>query len=494
MNEKGPGVSFSLIQNLTPRCPLSVNRAPVFSILRRTTDGRLFVSALALICLTSALVNNLSGAGALKDRGQSKIEPRLQEFFAAKERHARALAQTRESKVAPEMWDYFAAGIDGDWSTVRKLWRELSRRSGQYRGEADETVRNLVWAPLLEAELAYECFTAMDMKFVEAFGQGVIDSIPRGSIYFGGTDPGRGVITAFCKSHAQADPFFVLSQNPLADGLYLEYLRATYGGKIYVPSENDSKKAFEEYKADAEVRMEQGQLKPGEQVSKVDGKTQLTGQVAVMSINALLAKMVFDRNPTREFYIEESFALDWMYPYLSPHGLILKLNRKPLAAISDTDLRKDRDYWRQQTGRFLGDWLTEETPLKSVCEFVERVYLVGDMEGFKGDPLYLTDDKSYSPRPLFGKLRQAQASLYAWRLEHATTPIEKTAMKRSAEFAFKQTLLLCPDSSEYVKRFVLFLKDQKRLEDARFVLDTGLKINPGSKRLGQLAEELNVRE
>jgi len=31
-------------------------------------------------------------------------------------------------------------------------------------------------------------------------------------------------------------------------------------------------------------------------------------------------------------------------------------------------------------------------------------------------------------------------------------------------------------------------------KDARFVLYTGLKINPGSKRLGQLAEELNVRE
>src|SRR5437867_2238679 len=165
------------------RCPLSVNTPPVH-FCRRTIDRRLFISSIAPILLMSALVDNLSGAGAVKDGARSKFEPRLQEFFAAKERRARALARTREIKVAQEMWDYFDAGINGDWSTVRKLWRELSRRSGQYRGEADETIRNLVWAPLLEAELAYECFTAMDMTFVEAFGKGVIDSIPSGSIYF----------------------------------------------------------------------------------------------------------------------------------------------------------------------------------------------------------------------------------------------------------------------------------------------------------------------
>jgi len=36
-----------------------------------------------------------------------------------------------------------------------------------------------------------------------------------------------------------------------------------------------------------------------------------------MTINGLLAKIIFDKNPNREFYIEESFPLDWMYPYLN---------------------------------------------------------------------------------------------------------------------------------------------------------------------------------
>jgi hypothetical protein len=440
-----------------------------------------------------AWVNPLSGAEAAKESAPSAFEPPLRKFFAAKERHGRALAKQINTQVAPEMWDYFDAGVKGDWTTVRKLWRDLSRRSGQYSGgEMDETVRNIVWSPLLEAELAYECFTAMDMKFVNAFARDTMDSIPPGSIYFGGSDPGRGVITAFCKSHADADPFFALTQNALPDGGYLEYLRNTFGKKIYVPSEADSKNAFEEYKADAAERSKRGALKPGEQFSETGGQIQISGQVSVMAISAIIARMIFDRNAEREFYVQESFALDWMYPHLVPHGLIMKVNRKPLSELDDATLKRDREYWRKQTARFIGDWLKEETSLKAVCEFVERVYLEGNLEGFNGDPLYVTADRTFSPRPLYGKLRQAQATLYAWRLDHAASPGETDRMQGAAEFAFKQTLALCPDSPEYVRLFVNLLKDEKRLDDARLVLKTGLRINPNSRRLAQLAEELEL--
>jgi hypothetical protein len=351
-------------------------------------------------------------------------------------------------------------------------------------------VRNLVWSPLLEAELGYECFTAMDMKFVETFARDTINSIPRNAIYFGGTDPGRGVITAFVQSHADADPFFVLTQNALADSLYLQYLRAIYGKKIYVPGDGDLRGAFEKYKTDAGIRLDGGRLKPGEKVFRKDGKIEFNGTVSVMEVNALLAKVIFERNPTREFYVEESFVMDWMYPHLLPHGPILKLNRQLLSEISAAALQADREYWRKLTTRFLGDWLTEATPIQIVCEFVERVYGDAYLDGFKGDPDYVLAGRTYSPRRHFGKLRQAQAALYEWRLQRAASPAETTAMKRSAELAFKQLLALCPDDSEYVRRCAKFLQDQKRADDARRVLAAGLRINPGSKRLGQLADEL----
>ena len=84
-------------------------------------------------------------------------------------------------------------------------------------------------------------------KYAIAFGNDIIQSIPAGSIYFGGADPGRFVVTALMESHADGKPFFMLSQNPLADVTYLHYLRAMYGGKIYTPTDEDLQKSFQDY-------------------------------------------------------------------------------------------------------------------------------------------------------------------------------------------------------------------------------------------------------
>ena len=207
---------------------------------------RFILPILSIQVLALALAVPLHGAEP--NRGaQRKLDPRLQTFFAAKERHARALTKELKLNVSPDVWAYFDAGIKGDWAEVKNVWQELRRRAGQYEGtRLDETVQTVAWQPLLEAELAYEGFSAMDVKFIDAFAREVIDSIPRGSIYFGGTDPGRGLVTALCASHEKADPFFTLTQRSLADGRYLEYLRTMYGDRIYTPTAKDSEGAFKE--------------------------------------------------------------------------------------------------------------------------------------------------------------------------------------------------------------------------------------------------------
>ncbi len=442
---------------------------------------------LAVLCAATCVVTAAEPATV---RDVRDVDPRLPKFFIAKERHARALAREFKINAAPEMWAYFDAGAQGDWDTVRKLWRELSRRSGQYKGEAEDSVRNLVWPPLLESELAYECFTAMDMKFVETFARDTIAAIPKGAIYFGGTDPGRGVITAFVNSHADADPFFVLTQNALADGLYLKFLAATFGKKIYVPNEEDANRAFETYKEEAGLRLDEDRLKPGEKVSRKDGKVEIEGMVSVMEVNGLLARVIFDKNPAREFYIEESFPLDWMYPYLSPAGIVMKLNRQPVPALSEEILEADRKYWRKLTDRFVGGWLTETSSVRTVCQFVEQVYADVQLDGFKGDPDYVLADRNHSPRRHYGKLRLAQAALFEWRLDRATTPEETTTMKRAAELAYKQLLALAPDESEHVRRCAKLFITLKRPDDARRIIETGLRLNPRSKRLTEMLDEV----
>ena len=57
-----------------------------------------------------------------------------------------------------------------------------------------------------------------------------------------------------------------------------------------------------------------------------------------MDINARLAKMIFEQNPDHDFYIEESFPLDWMYPHLQPFGIIMKLQREKIKSIMQSVL------------------------------------------------------------------------------------------------------------------------------------------------------------
>ncbi len=217
----------------------------------------------------------------------------------------------------------------------------------------------------------------------------------RNTILFGGTDPGRFCPTymIFCESFIphRCQPYldqkfdrrdvYLITQNALADGTYLDYLRAQYNrsqqidppffreffkyvlgiplgensslvraisdasyhvldvpftklgakiearrraegvyppNEIYIPSPDDSQACFQQYTEDVARRQQLGQLKPGEDVHNDNGRVQVSGQVAVMEINGLLCKVIFDHNPTNEFYVEESFPLDWMYPYETP--------------------------------------------------------------------------------------------------------------------------------------------------------------------------------
>jgi hypothetical protein len=275
------------------------------------------------------------------------------------------------------------------------------------------------------------------------------------------------------KSQVNADPFFVHTQNALADGTYLDYLRSMYGDKIYIPTAEDSQKCFQDYMEDAQRRMQSHQLMPGEDVKMVDGKVQVSGQVAVMEINGLLARVVFDKNPNREFYIEESFPLEWMYPYLEPHGLIMKINRQPLVALSEDVVSRDHDYWTKYVTPMIGGWLNDDTPVEQVAAFAKRTFGKQDFSGFTGDPRFIQNAYSHK---MFSKLRTSIAGLYAWRLKQATDASEKERMAREADFAFRQAWALCPYSPEAVFRYINFLLAQNRAADALLVAETAAQM------------------
>jgi tetratricopeptide (TPR) repeat protein len=266
--------------------------------------------------------------------------------------------------------------------------------------------------------------------------------------------------------------------------------------EIYIPSPEDSQNCFNDYYADVQRRMQTGQLQPGEDVT-VDpnsGKMQVTGQVAVMMINGLLCKVIFDNNPSNEFFVEESFPLPWMYPYESPFGVIMKINRNPLSELTQDDFDRDHKFWSDYSERLCGNWINYDTSIQEITNFVQRTYIQNNYAGFIGDRKFVRDEDA---QKAFSKLRSSQAGMYAWRCNPSCPPEyrEKTpelerALERETDFAFKESFAFCPYSPEAVFRYVQFLMQFNRVDDALMVAETCHKLDPYNDSVSDLIRQL----
>ncbi len=274
--------------------------------------------------------------------------------------------------------------------------------------------------------------------------------------------------------------------------------------EIYIPTPEDHTHCFNEYMADAARRKQLNQLKPGEYVDVVteasgQQRVQVSGQTAVMSINGLLTKVIFDHNPKNEFYVEESFPLDWMYPYLEPYGIIMKIDRNPLPSLSEDILKRDHEFWARFSDRLIGNWITYDTSVKEIAAFVEKVYLRHDYSGFKGDRKFVRDDQAQKS---FSKLRSSIASsIYAWRLFSSPaeyrpkTDAEFQTLLREADFASKQAFAFCAYSPEAVFRYVQLLSQVGRYDDALIVAETCYKLDPYSPQAKGLVDNIrNIKK
>src|SRR5262249_45069435 len=148
-----------------------------------------------------------------------------------------------------------------------------------------------------ETALAFDQMSQWPEKYCLDFSKRIIDSIPPGSIYFGGTDAGRALITVMCKSQIGGDPFLTLSPNHLIDSAYMDYLRAMYNSMLDIPTGSDIQQAFREYLDDAVARTFQNKLKPGENVTITNNQPSVQGLPAIMGVNAIMLRKIFQNNP-----------------------------------------------------------------------------------------------------------------------------------------------------------------------------------------------------
>jgi thioredoxin-like negative regulator of GroEL len=272
------------------------------------------------------------------------------------------------------------------------------------------------------------------------------------ALFFGGTDPGRFVPTYMIYCPQVRPDVYLITQNALADTTFMSTTRDIYGDQLWIPSTADSNRAFQEYIE----AIQSGKLDAGADVKMEGGRVQVQGVGGVMQINGILCRQIFDHNQyvtevktdestreassavvpfdpvgpdgkmrKREFFVEESYVIPWMYPYLTPHGLIMKINNEP-TAITPEIVKNDHEFW---------DW------------YVKR--LVNDKK-------FIRD---VCARKTFSKLRSAIAGLYAAR-----------GNLSEAEYAFKQAVELYPLSPEAVFRLTDLYMRQHRYEEARKIV------------------------
>jgi tetratricopeptide (TPR) repeat protein len=147
-----------------------------------------------------------------------------------------------------------------------------------------------------------------------------------------------------------------------------------------------------------------------------------------MEINGILCKMIFEHNKdAHEFFVEESYVINWMYPYLEPCGLIMKLNKQPLDKLDEGTVRRDTEFWRDTVGRLLKHpgFATNEAAMKT-----------------------------------FSKLRSGIAGIYVHR-----------KMIAEAEHAFREALRLYPASPEANYRLAKMYEEQGKIGEARALIE-----------------------
>ncbi|MDD2707066.1 MAG: DUF2723 domain-containing protein [Verrucomicrobiae bacterium] len=315
------------------------------------------------------------------------------------------------------------------------------------------------------------------------YGHDMLKGLDKDAVVYGGTDPGRFVPTymifvdSFQDKKWKRDPDFdrrdlyIITQNALADQTYMKYIRDHYAttrpkmdrwyhkllgrdktypkAPLILPSEEEFTVIFNQAIENAKKESIPGIVFQKDASGQVRATVQ--GLEGVFAINGEVARWIFERNKDKHsFYVEESYPLNWMYPYLEPCGLIMKLNKEPLKELSQEVIQRDMSCWKRLTADLLSN----------------RAFL-----------------NDIVARRAFSKLRSSIAGLYAAR-----------ALTKEAEHALLESIDLCPTSSEARARLIQLFAGQERFTDAMVICQEWERLDPNNRATWQTEAQIRSLE
>ena len=328
----------------------------------------------------------------------------------------------------------------GRWDEATNLFAVLNER----RKSPEANDLQTLWGPIQETFGVLEIAHKWPPDKLLSYGQAVLDSLRPGMVYAGGTDPGRFIPTLL-NDTSDGERHIVLTQNALADNSYVQYLNFLYADRMAPITPEESQKAFSDYLAEAQQRLEKNQLRPGEDVRINDNRVQVSGQVAVMAINERLLQLIRDKNPDLPIAMEESFPFKSMYSDAVPLGPILALN----APGGQTSLRRCGESRRLLAQPGAAIYFRPGTP------------------------------EDTEVRRAWAKMASAQAGLLTDR-----------GARDQAAAIYGLGLEMCPSSPEVVFRYANLLLAQNKPEAALAVAEKGLAAAPDNSQFKDLAQRL----
>lgn len=327
----------------------------------------------------------------------------LSPYVASRIEELTFMSKNQRQDQPPEIQRFTKAVLSNQWDDAARIY-------GSFK---DSWETNALFIPAYDIFWTYTCLQKWDPVILSIYAQDIHASMLEKSVLLTGTDSGRFMIPLFSTAKNGTAPCLI-SLNALVADSYLVYLNAFLSSPLIMPHPE-------------KVLSVRKQVATRARLIGFSTNADCSAQLA-MDANGIIAREIFEANKSsRPFYVDEGYVVEWMYPYLTPAGLLMRLNPHVVTNPSASEIVADFRYWdaRQKTLLAL--------PTFSTCPLAQASY---------------------------AKLRSAIAGIYIYREFYS-----------EAEKALKQALQFYPASPEGNSRLTGLYLLQDRFQEAKQQID-----------------------